>query len=192
MLPYIAQKEPNRSYPFYVFCSFVVKQLRHNHKISWFSWNLLFQRLFCKTITVWRIDYELLNKIQGWIDVFSKIFRIQVNPFHSIGHSLSNFHAISWTVIARDILHSVTAALRAALFRLLTQKKKKKKNGPGLVLVRGSRPEMEPVRIFSTQPINFKIYAGWPANRSVSKRPGRPFFSQKIFVHCSMYLMKNF
>ena len=47
---------------------------------------------------------------------------------------------------------------------------------------------MEPVRIFSTRPVNFKLIAGWP----VSDRPGRPVFLQKVFVHCSMYLMKNF
>ena len=35
-----------------------------------------------------------------------------------------------------------------------------------------------------TRPVNFKIIAGWLA--------GRPVFSQKIFVHCSMYLIENF
>ena len=48
--------------------------------------------------------------------------------------------------------------------------------------------KMEPVRIFSTRPVNFKIIAGRP----VSDWPGRPFFLQKVFVHCSTYLMKNF
>ena len=43
---------------------------------------------------------------------------------------------------------------------------------------------MEPVRIFSTRPVSFKIYAGQPA-RSTG-------FLQKIFVHSSMHLMKNF
>ena len=43
-----------------------------------------------------------------------------------------------------------------------------------------------------TRPVNFKIIAGWPAGRPVSDRPGRPVFLQKVFVHCSMYLMKNF
>ena len=56
--------------------------------------------------------------------------------------------------------------------------------------------EMEPVRIFSTRPVNFKIYAGWPparpAGRPVSDRPGRSFFLQKVFVHSSLHLMKNF
>ena len=51
-----------------------------------------------------------------------------------------------------------------------------------------SRAEMEAVRIFSTRPINFKIIASWP----VSDRPGRTFFLQKVFLHYSMYLMKNF
>ena len=51
-----------------------------------------------------------------------------------------------------------------------------------------SEQEMEPVRIFSTRPVNFKIYAGRP----VSDRPGRPVFLQKIFVHSSMRLIKNF
>ena len=35
---------------------------------------------------------------------------------------------------------------------------------------------MEPVRVFSTRPVNFKIYAGRPAGWPVSDRPGRPFF----------------
>ena len=51
---------------------------------------------------------------------------------------------------------------------------------------------MEPIWIFWTRPVNFKIIAGWPASRLVSNRPGRPVFLQKVFVHCSMYLMKNF
>ena len=53
--------------------------------------------------------------------------------------------------------------------------------------------EMEAVRIFSTRPVNFKIIADRPAGQSVSDRRGRPFFFLlKVFVHCSMYLMKNF
>ena len=64
---------------------------------------------------------------------------------------------------------------------------------------------MEPVRIFSTRPVNFKIYAGFQKSifkiqfqnlnfkiQLVSDRPVRPFFLQKVFVHCSMHLMKNF
>ena len=47
---------------------------------------------------------------------------------------------------------------------------------------------MEPVKIFPTRPVNFKIMAGRP----VSDRPGRPVFLQEVFVHCSMYLTKNF
>ena len=47
---------------------------------------------------------------------------------------------------------------------------------------------MELVRIFSTRRVNFKIIAGLP----VSDRPGRPVFLQKVFVHCSTYLMQNF
>ena len=47
-----------------------------------------------------------------------------------------------------------------------------------------------------TRPVNFKIIAGWPAGRPagwpVSDRPGRPFFLRKVFLHYSMYLMKNF
>ena len=39
-----------------------------------------------------------------------------------------------------------------------------------------------------TRPVNFKIYAG----RSVSVRLGRPVILQKVFVHSSMHLMKNF
>ena len=46
---------------------------------------------------------------------------------------------------------------------------------------------MEPVRIFSNRPVNFKIIAGRP----VSDLPGRPVFLQ-VFLHYSMYLMKNF
>ena len=44
--------------------------------------------------------------------------------------------------------------------------------------------EMEPVRIFSTQPINFKIYAGW----LISEWPGRPVFYRKFLftVECSL------
>ena len=33
---------------------------------------------------------------------------------------------------------------------------------------------MEPIRIFSTRPVNFKIYAGWPVDR---------FFLPKVFVN---------
>ena len=40
-----------------------------------------------------------------------------------------------------------------------------------------------------TQPVNSKIYAGWPGFLLVH---GRPVFLQKVFVHCSMHLMKNF
>ena len=43
-----------------------------------------------------------------------------------------------------------------------------------------------------TRPVNFKIIAGRPAGRPVSDRPGRPVLLQKVFLHCSMYLMKNF
>ena len=39
-----------------------------------------------------------------------------------------------------------------------------------------------------TRTVNLKIIAGRP----VSDRPGRPVFLQKVFVPCSMYLMKNF
>ena len=60
------------------------------------------------------------------------------------------------------------------------------------MVIRYYPPEMEPIRIFSTRPVNFKISAGWPAVRPVSDRPGRPVFLQKVFVHWSMYLMKNF
>ena len=42
------------------------------------------------------------------------------------------------------------------------------------------RPEMEPVRIISTLPVNFKNYAGWPAGRPVSDWPGRPFFYRRF------------
>ena len=31
-----------------------------------------------------------------------------------------------------------------------------------------------------------------PAGQPVSDRPGRPVFLQKVFVHCSIYPMKNF
>ena len=55
-----------------------------------------------------------------------------------------------------------------------------------------SKTEMEPIKIFSTRPVNFKIIAGWPAGQPVSDRPGRPVFLQKVFVHCSMYVMKIF
>ena len=48
--------------------------------------------------------------------------------------------------------------------------------------------EIEPVSIFATRTVNFKIIAGRP----VSDRPGRPVFLPKVFVHCSMYQMKNF
>ena len=55
---------------------------------------------------------------------------------------------------------------------------------------------MELVRIFSTRPVNFKIYAGWPAGRPadqpVSDQSGWPGFSQKVFVYSSMHLLKNF
>ena len=47
---------------------------------------------------------------------------------------------------------------------------------------------MEPVKIFSTRPVNFKLYAGRP----VFDRPAQPVFLQKDFVCCLMYLMKNF
>ena len=47
---------------------------------------------------------------------------------------------------------------------------------------------MEQVRIFSTGPVNFKIYAGWPACRPVSERPGRPFTEG----FCSMHVIKSF
>ena len=57
-----------------------------------------------------------------------------------------------------------------------------------LVLFVCYRPEMEPVRIFPTRLVNFKIMAGRP----VSDRPSRPVFLQKVFVRCSMYLTKNF
>ena len=51
---------------------------------------------------------------------------------------------------------------------------------------------METVRIFLTRPVNFKIYAGGPAGRTDSDRPGRLVILRKVFVHCSMYLIKNF
>ena len=43
---------------------------------------------------------------------------------------------------------------------------------------------MEPITIFSTRPVNFKIYTGRPARLTV-------FFFTESFVHCSMHLMKN-
>ena len=43
-----------------------------------------------------------------------------------------------------------------------------------------------------TQPVNFKIIAGWPAGRPVFWPARSTGFLQKVFVHCSMYLMKNF
>ena len=46
---------------------------------------------------------------------------------------------------------------------------------------------MEPVKIFSTRPVNFKLSAGRP----VFDRPGLPVFLQ-VFVYCSVCLMKNF
>ena len=51
---------------------------------------------------------------------------------------------------------------------------------------------MEPVRIFSTQPVNFKIYAGRPASQPVSDRSGRPVFLRKVSFHCSRHVTKNF
>ena len=56
------------------------------------------------------------------------------------------------------------------------------------------RAETEPVRIFSTRPDRY-ISKSSPVDRSdrpVSDRAGRPVFLQKVFVYCSMYLMKNF
>ena len=46
--------------------------------------------------------------------------------------------------------------------------------------------EMEPVRIFSTRPVNFKIIAGWPAGRPVSDRPGQLVFCRRFLftVQC--------
>ena len=44
---------------------------------------------------------------------------------------------------------------------------------------------MEPVKTFSTGPVNFKTYVGWPAGQQF-------YFLQKVFVHYSMHLMKNF
>ena len=48
------------------------------------------------------------------------------------------------------------------------------------------RSEMEPVRIFSTRPVNFKIIAGWPAGRPVFDRPGQPVFCRRFLftVQC--------
>ena len=43
---------------------------------------------------------------------------------------------------------------------------------------------MERVKIFLTRPD--------PTDQPVSNRPGRPFFLQEIFVHCSMHITKNF
>ena len=43
-----------------------------------------------------------------------------------------------------------------------------------------------------TRPVNFKIYAGWPAGQPVSLRAGRPVFLRKVFVHGSMHVIKNF
>ena len=38
------------------------------------------------------------------------------------------------------------------------------------------KTEMEPVKIFSIRPVNFKIYVDWPAGRPVFDRAGRPVF----------------
>ena len=60
----------------------------------------------------------------------------------------------------------------------------------------GAGAKMEPVMIFLTGPVNFKISAGWPASQQasqpVSDWPSRPVFLQKVFVYCSKYLMKIF
>ena len=53
---------------------------------------------------------------------------------------------------------------------------------------------MEPVRIFSTRP-DRQISKSSPVNRPVDRfltGPVDRFFLQKVFVYCSMYLMKNF
>ena len=48
-----------------------------------------------------------------------------------------------------------------------------------------TRHWMEPVRIFSTRPVKFEIYAGWP----VTHRPGRPiFFTEGL---CSVFNKPN-
>ena len=39
-----------------------------------------------------------------------------------------------------------------------------------------------------TRPVNFKIYAGWPAGRPVSDRPGRPVFVEGF---CSLFHASN-
>ena len=50
--------------------------------------------------------------------------------------------------------------------------------------------EIEPVRIFSTRPVSFKIYAGWPPGRRaslpVSDHPSRPVFYRRFLftVQC--------
>ena len=45
---------------------------------------------------------------------------------------------------------------------------------------------MEPVRMFSTLPDRYASKST-PVDRPVDR-----FFLQKVFVHCSMHLMKNF
>ena len=58
----------------HIFCNFVMKQLRYDHKISWLFLEISSLTIISKTITLWQIDLELWNDFRGRFGGFSKIF----------------------------------------------------------------------------------------------------------------------